>query len=322
MPVVDTTRTFTNNEQITSTKLNEIMDNSSFVSGAVVLSGGLEVTGGGQMQIATSGITTERIADSNVTTTKISDGAITPIKLANSDFGDFTVSSGVATIDNNAITTVKIADSTSTTTGVTTSKIADANITASKLSGAQTGSAPIFAARAWMSMKSEGSARTSDGKTLAISNTSAGVCTVTYPSHGFKTGHQFWFQFSSLIVSKVYTVTVVNANSFTVQTTYLTATTTPTVSIALYNVLGSGNVNSVSSHNSLETTPAYLIVNLNEPMPDNRYSIVSISSYSHPNLDDTNTSPATQNPSPNQTTNSFRIVNNSTARYINMVVFG
>jgi hypothetical protein len=126
------------------------MDNSSFVSGAVVLSGGLEVTGGGQMQIASNGITTARIADFNVTTAKISDGAITPIKLANSDFGDFTVSSGVATIDNDAITTVKIADSTSTTTGVTTSKIADSNITAPKLSGTQTGTAPIFGIRAWV----------------------------------------------------------------------------------------------------------------------------------------------------------------------------
>jgi hypothetical protein len=71
MPVVDTTRTFTNNEQITSTKLNEIMDNSSFVSGAVVPSGGLEVTAGGQMQVATSGIVTAKIADSNVTQAKL-----------------------------------------------------------------------------------------------------------------------------------------------------------------------------------------------------------------------------------------------------------
>jgi microcystin-dependent protein len=83
MPVVDTTRTFTNNEQITSTKLNEIMDNSSFVSGAVVTSGGLEVTAGGQMQVATSGITTAKIADSNVTTEKIADGAVTQAKASN-----------------------------------------------------------------------------------------------------------------------------------------------------------------------------------------------------------------------------------------------
>jgi hypothetical protein len=82
MPVVDTTRTFTNNEQITSTKLNEIMDNSSFVSGAVVLSGGLEVTAGGQMQIATSGVITAKIADSNITSAKIADSAVTTSKLS------------------------------------------------------------------------------------------------------------------------------------------------------------------------------------------------------------------------------------------------
>lgn len=84
MPVVDTTRTFTNNEQITSVKLNEIMDNSSFVSGAVVTSGGLEVTAGGQMQVATSGITTTKIANLNVITEKIADGAVTPAKLSTS----------------------------------------------------------------------------------------------------------------------------------------------------------------------------------------------------------------------------------------------
>jgi len=82
MPVVDTTRTFTNNEQITSVKLNEIMDNSSFVSGAVVTSGGLEVTAGGQMQVATSGITTTKIANLNVTTEKIANEAVTPAKLS------------------------------------------------------------------------------------------------------------------------------------------------------------------------------------------------------------------------------------------------
>jgi hypothetical protein len=84
MPVVNTTNTFTNNEQITSTKLNDIMDNSSFVSGAVVTSGGLEITVGGQMQIASDGVTTARILNSNVTTAKIADGAVTPAKLSTS----------------------------------------------------------------------------------------------------------------------------------------------------------------------------------------------------------------------------------------------
>jgi len=285
---------------IDSTKLAASAVQTANIQAGAVENSKLGAASVDAVKLATAAVTTGKILDLNVTTAKIAELAVSADKIA-----------------SDAVTTAKILDA-----NVTTSKILDANITASKLSGAQTGTAPIFAARAWMAMKSVGSARTADGKTLAISNTSAGVCTVTYPSHGFKTGHQFWFQFSSLIVSKVYTVTVVNANSFTVQTTYLTATTTPTVSIALYNVLGSGNVNSVSSHNSLETNPAYLIVNLNEPMPDNRYAIISTNSYTYPNVDDTDTSPSTYNPSPNQTTNSFRLVNGSTSRYINMVVFG
>jgi hypothetical protein len=111
MAVVDTTRIFTNNEQITSTKLNEIMDNSSFVSGAIVPSRGLEVTAGGQLQVPNSGITTTLIADAN----------ITPAKLSNSDFGDFTVSSGVATIDNGVITPAKLSQPLTSGTAVTAS---------------------------------------------------------------------------------------------------------------------------------------------------------------------------------------------------------
>jgi hypothetical protein len=114
MPVVDTTRTFTNNEQITSTKLNEIMDNSSFVSGAVVTSGGLEITAGGQMQIESNGVTTAKIADANVTTSKIADANVT---------------------------TAKIADA-----NVTTAKIADSNVTQAKLAANVVGNGPLFRA--------------------------------------------------------------------------------------------------------------------------------------------------------------------------------
>ena len=81
MPVVDTTTTFSNNEQITSTKLNNIMDNSFFVSGAVVPSSGLEVTAGGQMRIPNGGITSNELATDSVVTSKILNGAVTSDKL-------------------------------------------------------------------------------------------------------------------------------------------------------------------------------------------------------------------------------------------------
>jgi hypothetical protein len=111
MPVVDTTTPFSNNEQITSTKLNNIMDNSFFVSGAIIPSRGLEVTAGGQLQVPNSGITTALIADAN----------IIPAKLSNSDFGDFTVSGGVATIDNGVVTPAKLSQPFTSGTAVTAS---------------------------------------------------------------------------------------------------------------------------------------------------------------------------------------------------------
>lgn len=94
MPVVDTTQSFATGDTVTSTTLNNIMDQSIFVAGAVVSGSGLDVTTGGQMTIAdnsvpggkiTNGtITTEKITDSSVTTAKIADLAVTNSKIANS----------------------------------------------------------------------------------------------------------------------------------------------------------------------------------------------------------------------------------------------
>ena len=180
MAVVDTTNPFSNNEQITSTKLNNIMDNSFFVSGAVVPGQGLQVTAGGQMQIG--------------------DGAVTPGKLSNSDFGDFTVSSGVATIDNNAITNTKIEDGAVTNTkiangsvgfnklldnAVGTVKIQDNAITAPKLSGAQTGTAPIYGCRAWVNFNGIGTTGTNmtiraSGNVSSVNKLGTGRYRVTF----------------------------------------------------------------------------------------------------------------------------------------------
>jgi len=92
MPVVDTVQTFNTGDTVTSTSLNNIMDQSVFVSGAVVANDGLVVSAGGQMtienlkvtgaKIADGEISTSKIADSNVTTAKIADANVTQAKLA------------------------------------------------------------------------------------------------------------------------------------------------------------------------------------------------------------------------------------------------
>lgn len=58
---------------------------------------------------------------------------------------------------------------------VTTVKLADANITAAKLDGAQSGSAPIYAARAWFNML---------GSTSAEINGSANISSIAYIATG------------------------------------------------------------------------------------------------------------------------------------------
>jgi hypothetical protein len=177
MPVVNTTNTFTNNEQITSTKLNDIMGNSSFVSGAVVTSGGLEITAGGQMQIKSDGVTTARILNSNVTTAKIADEAVITEKISDS-----------------AITTIKLENSTSSTTGVTTAKIADSNVTtaklanasvtAAKLDGNQSGFAPIFGIRAFVNFEgrnTNGSCTIrSSGNVTSVTRTATGKYRINF----------------------------------------------------------------------------------------------------------------------------------------------
>ena len=130
MAVVNTTRTFTNNEQITSTKLNQIMDESSFISDAIVPNQGLQITAGGKMQVPNGGIKTALLETSTttsngVTTAKIADSAITTVKIANS------------TSTTTGVTTAKIANS-----AVTTVKIADGNVTPAKLAGAA-GTKPV-----------------------------------------------------------------------------------------------------------------------------------------------------------------------------------
>ena len=64
---------------------------------------------------------------------------------------------------------------------VTTAKIADANITAAKLDGAQSGSAPIYAARAWVNFNGSGVvAIRASGNVSSITDNGTGDYTVNF----------------------------------------------------------------------------------------------------------------------------------------------
>jgi hypothetical protein len=176
MGVVNTTDTFQATDTITSSKLNNIIDQTTFTGDAiqgttlqVVSPGKLAVNAGGitSNELASSSVVTAKIANEAVITEKISDSAITTIKLANS------------TSSTTGVTTAKIADS-----NVTTAKLANASVTAAKLDGNQSGSAPIFGVRAWVNFEgrtTNGNCTIrSSGNVTSVARTAAGKYTVTF----------------------------------------------------------------------------------------------------------------------------------------------
>lgn len=108
--VVNTTDTFTTNQVITSTLMNNIIDQTLFTSDAIVSSNTTLALVSGKLKVGT--ITSNEMGVDSVTTNAIAANAVTTAKI----------------LDAN-VTTAKILDA-----NVTTAKILDANVTPAKLS--------------------------------------------------------------------------------------------------------------------------------------------------------------------------------------------
>jgi len=108
--VINVAVPYANEGQVTSTNLNDIVDDAEFNTNAVDDSS-VGINGSGKLFVKDDGITTARIVNSNVTTAKIADNAVTTAKI----------------LDSN-VTTAKILDS-----NVTTAKIANSNVTLAKV---------------------------------------------------------------------------------------------------------------------------------------------------------------------------------------------
>lgn len=78
--VVDTTYTFTATDTITSTKMNNILDQSVFTSDALA-DGTLDISGG-KIKVKSGGVGATQLAADSVTTAKIVAGAVTTTKLS------------------------------------------------------------------------------------------------------------------------------------------------------------------------------------------------------------------------------------------------
>lgn len=101
MGVLDTSYTFDNNDTITSTKMNNIIDQSSFTSGAI-FGDTLELISG-QLKVRALGITSSELGTNAVTTAKITDGSVITDKIANLNVTANKIAASTITIDKMAV---------------------------------------------------------------------------------------------------------------------------------------------------------------------------------------------------------------------------
>lgn len=185
--VVETTHTFATNEVITSTLMNNIIDETLFTSDALA-NATLSLTSG-KIKVATSGITSNEMATNAVTTNAIAANAITANAIA-----------------ANAITTPAIADSA---------------ITAPKLNGGQTGNAPIFGIRAYGAYNGTTQSILNSGNIASITRNSVGIYTVVMTTPMGNSNYCVVaneFHHAGFSVATSCSVTVLNGSSFVLQT--------------------------------------------------------------------------------------------------------
>ena len=256
--VVETTDTFLTNQVITSTVMNNIIDQTLFTSDAIVSGNTTLALVAGKLKVGT--ITSNEMGVGAVTLNAIADGVITNAKISSSTAIDLSKLATGALPAAITIASANIVDGT-----IATADIASAAITAPKLDGAQTGTAPVFGVRAWVNFNGTTSADIGGTYTRALTT----VTVTTSGPHGLIVGHKVFLDFTSggATDGTFYVATVPDASSFTV--THGTSGTISTSNVTLPRRLinASGNVANVSY-----LAAGTYAVNFSIALPDANYA--------------------------------------------------
>ena len=274
--VVDTTHTFATNEVITSTLMNNIIDETFFTNDALA-NGTLALTAG-KIKVATSGITSNEIGANAVTANAILNGVITDDKIsASAGIALSKLAVGALPTDI-TVTTGNIVDAS-----VTTAKIADANVTAPKLNGAQTGTAPVYGVRAWANFNAK-----TNSDVAGTYSRSGTTVTITVTGHGLIAGDLVFIDYTvgvgTVAPDGLYQVaSVTDANTFTVTSSAsVTGTHTGTVELKRKTIRASGNISCISAAASGAVIPptssyspdnGYYVANFSVAMPSSNFSV-------------------------------------------------
>jgi len=207
MGAVDTTYTFTATDTITSSKMNNIIDQTT-ITGDAIFENTLEVVSG-KLKVRAQGIRSNELATDAVTETKITNGSVTPTKLSigkvtwGSDYTD--IGYGVSGTYYASLTPSRSGDGNTTLsfgsqTGVnngasiTRESGANGNLVISNTGtgsikfndvplGSVSGVAPIFGARAWVNFNGTGTpAIRGSGNVSSITDNGTGDYTLNFTS--------------------------------------------------------------------------------------------------------------------------------------------
>jgi hypothetical protein len=216
--------------------MNNIIDQTLFTSDA--LSGSTLALVAGKMKVATSGITSTEMGVGAVTLNAIADGVITNAKINASAAIDLSKLATGALPAAITIASANIVDGT-----IATADIASAAITAPKLDGAQTGTAPIYGVRAWVNF--DGTTAANIGGTYVRAATTVTVTTTV--DHGLIVGHKVYLDFTSgTAADGAFVVTGITSSTIFTVTHGTSGATSGAVTLNRRLIRASGNVANVS----------------------------------------------------------------------------
>jgi len=311
MGVVNTAYTFQPTDVITSSKMNDIID-QTVITGTAISGTTLEVTTSGQLKVRAQNISSNELATDAVTSTKIFSGSVEPSKLstgypswtttgnltvngsstslssisagtASVSIGSARTASGASIIDFNStfpLTSYEArisresgadGDLVLTNTGNGTIKFNDTPL------GTHSGVAPIYGARAWAKCTPMNAADNSQAfKNGSYSAAVGTVVTVTIVGHNLKADDKIRLVFtktsgSGTVPSSSTVFNVVSKISNDVFTVAFTSAAISSGTVVAWFVKVVGSQN-VSSVTFYNSSNTIYVVNFDVPMPTSDFA--------------------------------------------------
>jgi hypothetical protein len=256
LPALDTgalTTASLSTDSLTTTSItSDTVNATTFTSDTAALSTPLPVSSGGT-----------GVASLTANNVLLGNGASSPLTVAPGTSGNVLTSDGT-TWGSSAIPATPIASTAAAIAGTNNTDF----ITPLRMREGfnASGNPPVYACRAWVSFNG-----TNTDNVSGTYSQSGTTVTLTVTGHGLLTGHSAYIDFTTgSSVDGVYVVTVIDANTFTVQ--QASRTTGGAATLVRATIRSSGNVSTVA-----RSAEGRYIINFTVAMPDANYCVSAAS---------------------------------------------